>query len=210
MIRTKSFLRQEEYRALSGVTLSGRVLDIGGSKKSGYHELLKGKHEIVTANIDEGYGTDLIFDAEKTWPLKDATFDAVLFVNVLEHLYEYRTAVKEGRRVLRSGGVVVGVVPFMFNVHASPYDFFRYTKGSLTRLLTDEGFIQIEVRELGTGAFSVIYHCLMGFVRWNWLATLLIGIATSLDRLILTIKPTNKMSAEYMPLGYFFTAVRSE
>ena len=206
---TKSFLRREEYKVLSELSIDGEILDVGGSKRSGYHELIGGKHTITTGNIDESYGIDVTFDAQQRWPFEDETFDAVLFINILEHLYHYETAVKESFRVLKSGGMVAGVVPFMFNVHASPNDYFRYTRSALLRIFADAGFSDVRVQELGTGAFSVIYHTTLGFVRWQWLATPLIAISRGLDRFIFHIKPNNKMSAKEMPLGYYFEAKRA-
>lgn len=203
---TKSFFRREEYKALAQLSIDGKILDVGGSKKSGYHELIKGDHTIVTGNIDESYGIDVVFDAQKTWPFPEASFDGVLFVNLLEHLYRYDVAIEEAYRVLKRGGVVAGVVPFMFNVHASPNDYFRYTKSSLLKIFSERGFKEVHVAELGTGAFSVIYHALLGFVRWQWLATPLIAFFGGIDRLILCLKPDNKMSAKEMPLGYYFEA----
>lgn len=204
--RTKSFLRREEYKALARLSIDGRILDVGGSKKSGYHELIKGNHTITTGNINEAYGIDVVFDAQKPWPFPSASFDGVLLVNILEHLYQYAVAAQEAHRVLKEGGVVAGVVPFMFNVHASPNDYFRYTKSTLLKIFSERGFRDIQVTELGTGAFSVIYHALLGFVRWQWLATPLIALFGGIDKLILFLKPDNKMSAKEMPLGYYFEA----
>ena len=208
MSRTRSLLRREEYKLLSTLTLTGRVLDIGGSKKSGYHELLKGEHTITTVNIDAGYGTDLIFDAEKPWPIEDKSYDVVLFINVLEHLYGHRVALAEAHRVLSDKGAVHIVVPFMFNVHGSPNDYFRYTKSALTRLLEDAGFKDIEVQELGTGAFSVMYHALLALMPWRWLALPIAWLLTALDRLIARVKPGSSISASAMPLGYYATGRR--
>ncbi len=203
---TKSFLRREEYKALSKLSIDGAILDVGGSKKSGYHELIQGNHTITTGNINASYGTDIIFNAEEVWPFPDGSFDGVLLVNLLEHLYRYEHTVREASRVLKPRGVVAGVVPFMFNVHASPNDYFRYTKSTLERLFTENGFSDVRVKELGTGAFSVMYHCLLGFVRWEWLATPLIAVCRGIDGIILRLKPNNKMSAREMPLGYYFEA----
>lgn len=204
--RTKSFLRREEYVALSRLSIDGNVLDVGGSQKSGYHELIKGNHTITTGNIDASYGIDVVFDAEAPWPFPDASFDGVLFVNILEHLYRYDIAIEEACRVLKEGGIVAGVVPFMFNVHGSPNDYFRYTKSALLWVFGERGFKNMQVTELGTGAFSVMYHCLLGFMRFNWLATPLIAFFGGIDRFILLLKPNNKMSAKEMPLGYYFEA----
>ncbi len=208
MLKTKSFLRREEHKALSGLTLSGKVLDIGGSKKSGYTGYIQGEHEIVTANIDAASGADSIFDAEKQWPVEDASFDAVLFMNVLEHLYNYENALDEAVRVLRPGGTIVGTVPFMFNVHGSPDDYFRYTKSALTRLLSERGLVDIRVQELGTGSFSVVYHCFMGFMRFNWIASLSMSACRAIDLFLAKVAPGNGMSPQYMPLGYYFQATR--
>jgi SAM-dependent methyltransferase len=205
---TMSVLRKEEYKMLSKLTLTGKVIDIGGSKRSGYHQLLKGDHEIITANIEESYGTDLIFDAEKVWPLENESFDTVLLINVLEHLYDHRVALQESARVLKSSGRIIGVVPFMYNVHGSPNDYFRYTKSALARLLSEVGFTRIEISELGTGAFSVLHHCIFGPIRWPWLAYLTSAACRTLDMALIKIKPDNKMSKEYMPLGYYFEAVK--
>ncbi len=205
-MKTKSFLRREEYKRLAKLTLSGPVLDVGGSKKSGYHELLKGDHTITTGNIDASYGADVIFDAQNTWPFADASFGGVLFVNVLEHLYDYRAALSESARVIKEGGTIAGVVPFMFNVHGSPADHFRYTRFTIEQMLADAGYREVVVEELGTGAFSVIYHCLLGFVRFTWMADILIPLFGGMDRLIALLKPGNRMSGTYMPLGYYFEA----
>lgn len=205
-MRTKSLLRKEEYKALSRLTLTGKVLDIGGSKKSGYHELIQGEHQIVTANIDESYGTDLVFDAEKTWPIENEAFDAVLFVNVLEHIYHYREALGEAHRVLKPGGTLAGVVPFMFNVHGSPDDYFRYTASALTRILSDAQFDEIEIQELGCGSFGIVYHALIGFMRWDWLASASMSAAKGVNAFIDKVRPQNRMGKAHMPLGYYFSA----
>ncbi|HEV7121469.1 MAG TPA: methyltransferase domain-containing protein [Candidatus Paceibacterota bacterium] len=208
--KTKSFLRRAEYARLAQITVEGAILDVGGSKKSGYHELIGGKHVITTGNIDAAYGADVLFDAQQAWPFEEGSFDCVLFMNVLEHLYRYDKAVSEAYRVLRVGGRVVGVVPFMFNVHGSPNDYFRYTRSMLEQMFAERGFADAHIEELGTGAFSVIYHALIGFVRWNWLADVLIPAASGLDYLVARVKPGNKMSAAHMPLGYYFEATRGE
>jgi SAM-dependent methyltransferase len=208
-MKTKSFLRKEEYKKLAELSIDGKILDVGGSKTSGYHELIKGEHAFTVGNIDESYGLDIVFDAQEAWPFPDGSYDAVLFINLLEHLYKYDKAIDESFRVLTNGGRVIGVVPFMFNVHGSPFDHFRYTRSTLERLLTDRGFTDVQVAELGTGAFSVVYHTLLGFVRFQWMAAPLMAIARGLDGFLLTLKPDNRMSAVHMPLGYYFEATKN-
>ena len=206
--RLVSFLRTEEYKAISEVKIDGKILDVGGSKYAGYHELIKGKHEFIVGNIDSSFGTDLIFNAENQWPFDGDHFDATMLINVLEHLSDYRTALSEANRVTKKGGVIIGVVPFMFNVHGSPGDYFRYTKTNLVKILSDAGFGDIEVRELGTGAFSVVYHCLMGLYRFRFVSRAVMALCRKFDELLARIKPNNLMSKTYMPLGYFLKAIK--
>lgn len=206
MERSKSFLRREEYKQLSQLSIDGSILDVGGSKKSGYHELIKGKHTFTVGNIDESYGLDVVFDAQEPWPFPDHSYNAVLFINLLEHLYNYETAISEARRVLHPEGRVVGVVPFMLNIHGTPGDYFRFTRFTLEKLLEEHGFSDIQVHELGTGAFSTVYQTLLGLVRWHWLADVLIPLTGGLDLVLRKLKPDNKLTAVYMPLGYYFEA----
>lgn len=205
---TKSFLRREEYRALARLSIDGEILDVGGSKTSGYLELIGGKHTVIVGNIDPSYGIDVAFDAESHWPFAGDRFSCVLFVNILEHVFDHRSVIAEAYRVIRGGGKVVGVVPFMFPVHGSPSDHFRFTRFALERLLISSGFRSIIIRELGTGAFSIAYHAFIGFVRWDFLATPLIYLCRLGDRFLLWLKPDNKMSARFMPLGYYFEAIK--
>lgn len=202
--KTKSFLRIEEYKALSNLQINGKILDVGGSKKSSYHELIKGEHIITVGNIDDNCDVDVLFDAQKRWPFEDQVFEGVLFINVLEHLFDYQAAIKESCRVLKSDGVVVGVVPFVFNVHASPNDYFRYTRSALEKIFLTNGFTTIEIKELGSGAFSVAYHSVLSLVRFQWMSTILIPVFRFFDSVISFIKPNSKMSKKYFPLGYYF------
>ncbi len=201
-----SLLRNLEYEEIAKLTINGKILDIGGSKKSGYHDLIRGKHEIVTANINEKYGIDVIFDAEKNFPLADSSFNAVIMMNVLEHLFGYKNAVSESYRVLKNGGLLVGSVPFMINVHGSPDDYFRYTRSALDRIFKEAGFKEVEINELGSGSFSVAYHLGLGLYRIRIISYLFMKLAIVCDWVFSTIKPENLMSKKYMPLGYSFVA----
>ncbi|MFI4991762.1 MAG: class I SAM-dependent methyltransferase [Solirubrobacterales bacterium] len=99
------------------------------------------------------------------WPLPDAGFDAVWAGETIEHVPDTARWLSELRRVLRSGGSLILSTPAhgpltrlvlalsvrRFDRHFDPRaDHLRfYTRRTLTHLLEDFGFEQIEVREAG-------------------------------------------------------------
>jgi ubiquinone/menaquinone biosynthesis C-methylase UbiE len=56
-------------------------------------------------------------------PAPDASFDAVLCIDVLEHVPEPTHALDEFARLLKPGGILILTAPFASNVHMAPYHF---------------------------------------------------------------------------------------
>lgn len=86
-------------------------------------------------------------------PIGDNSIEAVICDTVIEHVEDPSLAVDEMRRVLVRGGLAYITFPFMYPFHASPNDFYRWTKVGFSKLL--EGF---EIMELGvrSGVFSAL------------------------------------------------------
>jgi len=206
-----SLLRKFEYEAISQVKIDGKILDLGGDRRSGYHELIKGEYKIEVVNINKETGADLCFDLEKVFPITSESYEAVMCVNVLEHIFNYKNVLDESFRILKKGGKLVGVVPFIFNVHGSPDDYFRFTRTALKRILKEAGFADLRVEELGTGIFSVIFQIKYGFFRFIYLRKLAMKFYIMLDKILIqkiikSLKPNNHLSEKHLPLGYFFIA----
>jgi ubiquinone/menaquinone biosynthesis C-methylase UbiE len=77
------------------------------------------------------------FDIQEVFPLESESYDHTIAINVLEHIYKYQNVVNESYRVIKKGGSVIFITPFMFNVHGSPDDYFRYTKSALLNILKE-------------------------------------------------------------------------
>ena len=56
-------------------------------------------------------------------PAPDASFDAIICSEVLEHVPEPTHALDEFTRLLRPGGVMILTAPFFSNVHMAPYHY---------------------------------------------------------------------------------------
>ena len=155
-----SLLRLAEHRALSRLTLSGSVLDLGGSKHSGYLSYIKGEYVVTTVNLDEETEPDIMHDLEQPLPFVDASYDNVILINVLEHIFNYQQLLTESARALKPGSRIAVVVPFFFPIHPSPRDYWRFTGEALAEILAAAGFRDIKIEPLGSGVFSARYVAL--------------------------------------------------
>ncbi|MBO9683395.1 MAG: class I SAM-dependent methyltransferase, partial [Flavisolibacter sp.] len=70
----------------------------------------------------------------------DEQFDTILCTQVLEHVFEHDKMMSEIYRVLKPGGHIILTVPFVWELHEEPFDFFRYTKHALKELFEHSGF----------------------------------------------------------------------
>ena len=202
---SKSSLRLAQHAALRNVKLEGNVLDVGGDRQSEYHRLMPGNRRVVFANISPATDPDMIFDAQLTWPVEDATYDAVVLSNVLEHLYSYQSTVSEAHRAIKPGGKIVVTVPFLFYVHASPSDYFRYTQFALHRIFEDAGFVDIAIVPLGTGIFSAAWQTLQGPLPAP-LVSVGRSAASGLDWFASKLKRENRLGPDHYPLGFLLVA----
>ena len=82
-------------------------------------------------------------------PFGDATFDAVICTQVLEHVPEPKQVLRELSRTLKPGGRVLFTAPGTGEEHQQPYDFYRYTSFGLQYLFGQAGFEIVEMRRLG-------------------------------------------------------------
>ncbi len=83
-------------------------------------------------------------------PELDASFDAVLCVEVLEHLSDPVAAIKEMSRLLRRGGQIILTAPFCSLTHFAPYHFYTgFNRYFYENTLSKHGFEILEMEENG-------------------------------------------------------------
>jgi SAM-dependent methyltransferase len=99
--------------------------------------------------------TDLKFEEKK--------FDTILATQVLEHVYDHHAMIKESYRVLRHGGQMILTVPFTWELHEEPYDFFRLTKHGLKELFEEAGFKIVYIKANG-GKWAATFQMLLNTV----------------------------------------------
>ena len=122
----------------------GQVLDIGCGNRWAESALGDETDYIgldYPGTVALGYdgAADVLGDGMRL-PFANASFDTVLILDVLEHLPAASLAISEANRVLRAGGVLIVQVPFLYPLHDEPFDFTRWTRHGLRRLLLEQGF----------------------------------------------------------------------
>jgi SAM-dependent methyltransferase len=145
-VERRSILQFVERCAVS-VPPGARVLDAGAGDAP-YRELFAHTDYTTTdwtRSVHAGARAADIVAPLDDLPLEDASVDAVLCTQVLEHVESPAAVLAELHRVLRPGGCIWLTAPLVWPLHEEPYDFFRYTPYSLERLLTSAGFSDVEI-----------------------------------------------------------------
>lgn len=79
----------------------------------------------------------------------DASFDTVLCVQVLEHVFEPANMVAEAGRVLRPGGKAVFLIPCTSTMHLAPHYYGNFSRFWIQEALKRGGLEIVELKELG-------------------------------------------------------------
>lgn len=143
-------------RQVASIAPGSVVLDLGGKRKNkrGKFDIEKFGLDVTYVNTDATTEPDVVADAAQT-PLADGSFDAVVCAELLEHVPDPATILRECKRVLRDGGVLLLTCPFLVPIHADPHDYARYTDTYWLRTLDEAGFSVTEVERQG-GYWSVL------------------------------------------------------
>lgn len=129
------------------------VLDYGAGDRP-YEEMLRTRFQRYVAadypatNRHHQGRPDVFFNSASLG-FRDGSFDCVLLTEVLEHIYEPRAALKELARTVKTGGHVLGTVPFAVGEHEAPHDYYRYTSFALERMFRQAGFEIVELEPVG-------------------------------------------------------------
>jgi SAM-dependent methyltransferase len=119
----------------------GRVVVEIGAGRASKAELFS-RALYVSTDFTTREGIDLVTTGGQL-AFRDHSVDLVICMNVIEHVYDPECLLEETHRLLRRGGCLFLVTPFLFPLHDIPYDFFRYTEYSLKRLLNSYSKVHI-------------------------------------------------------------------
>jgi SAM-dependent methyltransferase len=115
------------------------VLEFGVRKDKGVYPIGRPRADtrLVTVDIQELDGADIVADAHDLHMIEDNSVDCVIAANVLEHVEQPHVCMAEFYRVIKPGGIVYIDTPFIFPFHAAPNDFYRFSHNGLEILCRD-------------------------------------------------------------------------
>lgn len=122
-----------EYYKPVGPVLEVGSMNINGSVREFFPDM-----EYIGMDMREGYGVDLVADVLKHH-FADGQFGTIITTEMLEHCTEPWTAVDRMSRWIAPGGHLIVTVPFMFDIHDYPSDYWRFTREGLRYLFTHAG-----------------------------------------------------------------------
>lgn len=198
-----------EYARVITAHARGRLLDCGCGDVP-YYGMYR---ELVTETlcIDWGEGVhgrehvDREVDLNRELPLDSASFDTVLLADVLEHIRVPERLIEELARVLAPSGKLLMMVPFFYQVHEPPHDYYRYTRFALEKMCREAGLEIVELVPYG-GYPDVLLDLLnKGLAKLGPICHAFLA-ATSFSVRSGWVGRWRRDTAERFPLGYCVVA----
>jgi len=146
------------------ISNNSRILEIGFGEAFLPH-FLEGKkycwrgmeydQELAISAKEQGFDA-YCASADDIWKEEDNSYDVVVFMNVLEHIENQQFALREAKRVLKGGGIVIGTVPYGTNIkkiyyeskgveEVNGYDFCSFGKNEVIISLKRVGLVPVSV-----------------------------------------------------------------
>jgi SAM-dependent methyltransferase len=203
-----SLIRIEHY-------FHGDVLEIGGGtagRRGEYKVSTDEARKWVFVDISSVPKPHLRADAERL-PIVNDTFETVLCLEVIEYIFDPKTALREMRRVMKPEGKLVISLPFMHRQDLGN-DYWRFTRAGAELLLQKAGFKIIFYENQG-GAYSVIANILKYSINVSkgrgriWLGRFARPILNALSRLDAAAELKNELLASFST-GSILVAVPNE
>jgi SAM-dependent methyltransferase len=140
------------------------ALDVGCGK-SPYREIIEARgFGLKTLDIDDSDCPDYIGDVENTG-LPSGSFFIVICTQVLEHLTDPLSGLREIFRILKPGGHLILSAPHVWFYHPHPSDNWRFTQEGLPRIVQKIGFKPKKL--LSQGGSILCYFQIINFLLFG-------------------------------------------
>jgi SAM-dependent methyltransferase len=160
----RQFVDELFFRHVPLIPPGSTVLDLGGNKilKRGCFDIEQYPIRTVYMNLSTAKRPDVQGNGSEI-PFRDHYFDALVCSEVLEHVPSPSEVIREAHRVMRTGGLLLMCVPFLYPIHGDPQDYGRYTETYWKECLEGAGFTNVSIQRQGT------YWSVLGDMLREWI-----------------------------------------
>jgi len=168
---------QEQIARLGPETL---ILDVGAGR--GDFAAMFDRRRYLAVDVYPYPEVDLVCDLTEVIPFKPESFEAIVLMNVMEHVFDTHKLLAALSKLLKPGGLLFVAIPFLVKIHQAPIDFVRYTHFALQRLGENHN-LRVKTLE---GYYDPVFFLGEGIgnLRWTVIPTLH-GIKRYLARAVL-------------------------
>lgn len=187
----------------------GIVLDIGGRDRGNFKKPKNSVQQWIFADIVEDFNPDMLLDVTDMKTIQTSSIDTVNAIELFEHVRYPEKGISECFRILKTGGTLIASTPFLYGIHADPYDFQRWTEDKWKSVLKDIGFSKITVIPMGT-CVSTSLDMIKGILRYStpplkFISFLFYPILDLLEKMDSVNFIKKSICGKYVG-GYFITA----
>lgn len=174
----RDFLSRKMFQVIQKYC-KGNVLDVGGwdfylkAKKFSINiESWTSLEKFVEHGLDiKDPKYSLVIGDGCNMPFQANSFETILNIQVLEHVFDPNKMVSECARVLKKDGVGIFLIPQTANIHMTPYHYYNFTRFWIEEVMNINGLEIIDIFPLGggwmTNAYRNFYFLLMIFKPKN-------------------------------------------
>ena len=148
-------------RILKEIKTSDTVLDIGKAMREKHKLINCNSVETLDVNDYDDY-PDIICDICSEISELENRYDKIICIAILEHVYDPFKAVQNIKRMLKTNGIVYGMVPYLYHYHAPNdlrfQDYFRFSKDALAYLFKDFRNVELfPIRGRISSSFNIMF-----------------------------------------------------
>jgi len=114
------------------------------------------RDDVINVDLFPFPNVDLMADVLNT-PFRDNSIEFAFLDTVLEHVPEPHAVVREVYRILKTGGQIVCIVPWVFPYHGYPKNYFNISRDGLEFLFRDFSECKIEMSMGPTSALTNLF-----------------------------------------------------
>ena len=150
-----------QLNRLHTATYPGKLYDVGAAsgffmtaaQSQGWEVEGNDISQAAVKFAKDNFDLNVSYDFFEDVTLEEASYDAVVMWNTLEHTHDPVETVMHARKALKPGGLLYIKVPEMATVsllktYYDPYHFFEFNVKNLSSFLSSNGFSGIHIEKL--------------------------------------------------------------